>query len=273
MPDNQGGGLTSTLASLSAPLTLASTALGVVKGVGDWFGANKEEKRANDELSRLKQPFYKIQDEYKTNQNIAGSLAGEGLTEDAKNYYTTEAQRGLGSSIGATQANGGVGGNDAGRLLDVYLNNVDKTAAQDAQAKIGNIQNFMNVSKELAGQKTMKWALDEYQPWQRKLKELTERVAAAKTNKSNAINTAIGSIGAGGTALSNSDQMGSLFRGNNGATSNNLLESVNPLQYSQPTNFVAQPNPVAFQAPQQGTWAAQTDINGNPINQTPPRPF
>lgn len=213
---------------LGSPLTLASTALGVVKGVGDWFGANSEIKKAEEERSRLKQPFYKIQDEYFQNRDIAGNLAGQGLTDSAKNYLTTESQRGFGSAVGATQQAGGVGGNDAGKLLDVYLKSIDKTAAEDAQMKIGNIQNFMNVNKELAGQKTMKWTLDEYQPYQRKLKEITERINAAKQNKNNALNTAIGSLGAGGTALSNSSLMSDLFSNGNGADALPRVDQANP---------------------------------------------
>lgn len=258
---------------LGGGLTIGATALGVAKGVGDWFGANSEQKKAEEERSKLQQPFYKIQDEYLQNRNIAGNLAGEGLTESAKDYLTTESQRGLGTSLGTTQQAGGVGSNTAGKLYDTYLRSIDRTGAEDAEQKIKNIGNLMNVNKELAGQKTMKWALDEYQPWQRKLKEITERISAAKQNKNNALNTAIGALGAGGTALSNSSLMSNLFSGNNGVTSSSSLESVSPLQYNNPTNNVAQPNPVSFQAPAQNTWAQQTDINGNPINQTPPRPF
>lgn len=251
---------------LGGSLSVASTALGVVKGVGDFFGAKSEEKRAQEELARLKTPFYKIQNEYTQNRDIAANLAGSGLPDATKNYLTTESQRGLGSSIAGTTQNGG-SPNDAARLYEIYQNSIDKTAASDANARIGNIQNFMNVNKELAGQKTMKWTLDEYQPYQRKLKELTQRIGAAKQNQNNALNAGISSLSAGGTALSNNYLMSQLFGnrsqgGNSGA-----------LQYNSPTNNIAQDNPVSFQAPQQDTWATMTDINGNPINQAPPRPF
>lgn len=208
-------------------LILGSAASGLVKGIGGWFGAKSDEEKAQEELSKLKQPFYKIQDEYYQNKNIAAEMAGEGLPESTKNYFTTEAQRGLGTAIGGTQEAGGVGGNDAARLYDVYLKNINQTAAQDASARIGNIQNYFTAAKDLAGQKTMKWTLDEYQPYQRKLKELTERISAAKQNKNNSINTAIGTLGAAGTAWSNNNLIDTMFK-------------KPPLTPFQPINFASQ---------------------------------
>jgi len=151
-------------------LQVGAQVAGTVKGVIDLFGAKKEEKKARAELSRLKQPFYKIQNEYYDNRNIAGELAGGGLPDSSKNYYTTEAQRGLGTGINAVTTAGG-SPNDVNRLFDTYNNSINKVASEDAQMRVQNIQNFMNVNRELAGQKTTQWSLNEYAPYQRKLKE------------------------------------------------------------------------------------------------------
>lgn len=196
--------------SLGSGLTLASTAVGLLKGIGDFIGGNSEEEKANAELSRLKQPFYKIQNEYTQNRNIGANLATSGLPEETKNYYTTQSERGLGAGISAINQGGGSPG-DVARVFDVYNNSINKVAAEDATQRIANIKSFFDVNKELAGQKTMKWALDEYQPYERKLKEITERKAAAKLNQSGGINTAGAAIGAAGTALSNNDLMSQLF--------------------------------------------------------------
>jgi len=195
---------------LAAALQVGSAALGVIKGVGSFFGAKSDEQKAQDELKKLKDPFYKIQNEYIQNRDIAGNLASGGLPESTKNYVTQEAQRGLGTSLAALGQNGG-GVNDVARLNDVYMNSIDKVAAEDAQAKLGNIQNFFNANKELAGQKTIQWTLNEYRPFERKLKEITQRIGAAKQNQNTGLNTAISSVGAAGTALSNNDLMNKLF--------------------------------------------------------------
>lgn len=208
------------------PLTIASTALGVIKGIGDFFGAKSDEEKAIEERDKLKQPFYKIQDEYVQNRNIAANLAGSGLPDATKNYLTTEGQRGLATSISGNTQNGGTP-NDSARLLDIYNNSIDRTAEEDANARVSNIHNFMTYNKDLAGQKTMKWTLDEYQPYQRKLKEITERIGAAKINKNNALNESISSLSSGGTALSNNDLMKQLFAGNN-VPAGNYVAPANP---------------------------------------------
>lgn len=194
-------------------LSVASPVLGIVKGVADFFGAKSEEAKAREELSRLKTPFYKIQDEFIQNRNIAASQAAGGLGDETKNYYTTEAQRGLGTAFNSVNMAGG-GPNDAGRLLDIYSRNINRVAAADADAKVQNIQRFFEANKDLAGQKTTQWTLNEYRPYERKLKEITERIGAAKTNQNTGLNTAIGSVGATGTAVSNIDLMDKLFSNN-----------------------------------------------------------
>jgi len=216
---------------LAAALQVGSAALGVIKGVGSFFGAKSDEQKAQDELKKLKDPFYKIQNEYIQNRNIAGNLASSGLPESTKNYVTQEAQRGLGTSLSALGQNGG-GVNDVARLNDVYMNSIDKVAVEDAQAKLGNIQNFFNANKEVAGQKTIQWTLNEYRPFERKLKEITQRIGAAKQNQNTGLNTAISSVGAAGTALSNNDLMNKLFANNKvqgQGQDGNIIADVTPI--------------------------------------------
>lgn len=217
------------------PEVLASTVLSVGKGAYDFFKGRADEKKANEELARLKNPFYKIQDEYTQNRNIAGNMATSGLPDATKDYLTTESQRGLGTSINAITQNGG-NPNDAGRLMDIYNSSINRVAAQDAQARIGNIQNFMNVNRELAGQKTIQWSLNEYAPFQRKLKELTQRKAAAQTNQNTGINTAIGAISSNETANQNADLMEKLFVNNQeqGASrvEQGIVEPITSQQYN-----------------------------------------
>ena len=194
-------------------LEVGSAILGGIKGIADFFGADSEEEKARAELSRLKQPFYKIQDEYRQNRNITASNAASGLPDETANYYTTEAQRGLGTTLNAVNMAGG-SPNDAGKLLDIYSRNINRVASEDANARIKNMQSFFDANRDLASQKTIQWTLNEQRPYERKLKEITERIAAAKTNKNTALNTAIGSIGAAGTSLSNADLMDNLFSNN-----------------------------------------------------------
>jgi hypothetical protein len=254
---------------LAAALEVGSAVGGAIKGIGTFFGAKSDEQKAQDELRKLKDPFYKIQNEYIQNRDIAGNMASGGLPESTKNYVTQEAQRGLGTSLSALGQNGG-GVNDVARLNDVYMNSIDKVAAEDAQAKLGNIQNFFNANKEVAGQKTIQWTLNEYRPFERKLKEITQRIGAAKQNQNTGLNTAISSVGAAGTALSNNDLMNKLFANNKAPSINVQPSGVQSVDVPTPDYRTASSVQIPQQAntnnnQQQQQSVDRSDPNNNPF--------
>lgn len=195
---------------MAIPLTAIGAGLGVVQQVGQWFGGKSDEEKAREELSRLKSPFYKIQDEYIQNRNQAAAMAQQGLPQATKDYLTEQSQLGLGSAIGGISQTGG-SPNGFSSLFESFDRGIRRTAAEDAAAQLENIKYFQQANKDLAGQKTMQWSINEYQPYQAKLKELTQRIGAAKTNQNNALQGAISGLGAVGTAVENSNLMSKLF--------------------------------------------------------------
>jgi len=199
------------------PLTATAVA-GVVKGGIDYFSAKAQEKKDKAELAGLDTPFYKIQDEYFQNRNNAAEMAQGGLSQDAKDFYTDQSGRGLGAGISGTLQSGG-SPNDIARIFDSYNQGIKQVSVADSEAKINNIKYFNQVNKDLAGQKTTQWGVNEYQPYQNKLKELTQRISADKQNANNAINSAIGSVSSFATAKSNEDMIGSLFGDGKGGVS------------------------------------------------------
>ena len=251
------------------PISAGASAINAGVNVARFFSANAAQKRNERELANLKQPFYKIQNEYLQNMDLAANQATTGLPDSTKNYLTTEAQRGMGTGIGALNQVGG-NPNDVNRLFSTFENSIDKTAAQDAQARIANIQNFMNVNKELAGQKNMAWTLNEYRPYENKLKQLTNNIAAEKQNKNNAINGAIGSVSAFATGQQNADLMKNLFGGSGQTGTPSDMQRVafgdgsstatfNPNSVSQDLRNVYNGNNPAI----------QPISNINPVNQEP----
>lgn len=197
------------MADLSSVLNIGSDVLGAGEGIYQLFNSIGKEKKDEQELDALKQPFYKIQDEFFQNKNIAEGLAGQGLTGDTKNYVTTESQRGLGTSLGALSEAGGDPNNFA-KVLSTYNDSITKNASLDAETHLKNIDYFFNANKDLAGQKITKQSLDELQPYERKLKELTERKAADETSAYNGANLITGSVNAAGTAMQNNDLLKTL---------------------------------------------------------------
>lgn len=198
-----------------------ASAISLAEGEVQFVSSLIKGKKDKEELARLKQPFYKIQNEYVENRNLAAQMATGGLPDATKNMMLTETQRGLGASLGAMKQTGG-GINDMARLNSIIGDSINTIGAEDANARIKNIQYYMGVNKDLAGQKTMKWSLDEYQPYERKLKELTERRAADEKNAYNGANQISGSLSNLGTAMDNNQ----LMQGNNTAIYNKLFNGV-----------------------------------------------
>lgn len=192
--------------------TLAAPALGVAAGVGQTVSGLINMKKDKAELARLAPAFYKIQDEYQRNENQAAEMAGSGLTQGSKDFYGDMAGRGLSSGISGMLAAGGDPNNIA-RLFDSYNTSARKLATDDSEAHVNNIKYFQQVGKDFAGQKTQQWAINEYQPYQNKLKELTQKIAANKQNIWNGIQGIAGGVQAGVTASQNERLLGSLFKG------------------------------------------------------------
>lgn len=187
--------------------------LGVALGGAQFLTSLAEKKKNEAALAAIKDPFYKVQDEYYQNRNQAAGLAGTGLPTASKDYFTSEAGRGLSAGIGGVLQGGG-SLTDISKLFDVYDRNIDRTAVQDAKDHIGNINNFWNYNKDLAGQKTTQWALNEYQPIQEKKKQLSQNIAAAKQNMSGGLNTALGSASSFAASTQNDKMLNGLNENN-----------------------------------------------------------
>jgi len=179
-----------------------SAATGIAKSI---HGAN-EKKKAEQEQANLKPAFYKIQQEYQQNRDIAAQQAEQGMPSAQRDYQTQESQRGLGAGIGATLQGGGDVNNIA-RLLQGYNQQVGATAASDAQMHLENINRFFERNKDLAGQKTMQWSLNEYQPYERKLNELKQRMAVGEQNEWGGISDATSAAAAGVAGYQNANLM------------------------------------------------------------------
>ena len=196
---------------MPVPLAAVPAAIGAVKEGAEFVDNLIQRNKNKRELERTSKPFYKVQDEYFQNRNIAGTLGG--LPGETKNYLTDQAGIGLGTGIGAIQEQGG-SANDIGKLFQGYDRSVSRVGAEDAEARIDNIKYFMNVNKDLAGQKTTSFLVNELQPYEEKLKQLTQNISNARGNMSAAGSNFVGALSAGATAFENEDLLKKLFPDN-----------------------------------------------------------
>lgn len=187
---------------LGGGLSIASAGAGIIEGGIEMISGAKKLKKDKEELSRLNRPFYKIQNEYYENKNIAASNAMSGLPEETKKYLTDKSDQGLGAGIEGILKAGGRP-EDIGKLFSVYKDSIDKTGAEDADRHLKNIEYYMEANKNLAGQKNIQFGINELQPYEEKLKEITQRRAADEKSIWDGANTIIGSTSALGTSMSN----------------------------------------------------------------------
>jgi len=195
----------------AALVTAGVGAYKAIKGIGDSADAKK---RAKYNI----RPTYDIQPEYFTNQGLAANMAQSGLTDEAKNYYQTNSERGLGSSLGALLQTGG-GINSVQKLYDSYDRGAMAIAAEDSQQKINNIKYLMGVNNQLADQKTQKWVIDKYQPYLDEAKS----IAGQKAQGSQMLQSGISDIAGAATGWAKG-QINKEPTVTSGATPGSLME-------------------------------------------------
>lgn len=188
------------------PLDPFTIGAGLVSGAVKLITGNKKEQEAKAARDRLEVPFYDVQNEYYQNRNLANEAAQGGLPAATKDYYTDESQRGLSAGITGILGAGG-NPNDISKLLETYDNGVAKIASSDAQTHLENIRNFMNVNKDLAGQKTTQWAINKLQPYKNNLQQINAAQIAGEATKWEGVGDFLNTAVAYGTSRENDKEM------------------------------------------------------------------
>lgn len=146
-----------------------------IKGVSSWG----QLQDARELAANTTRPQYDIEDEYYDNVDIAGNLAQSGLTQEAKDFYGGQADRGLSSSLDALMATGG-GINSISKAYDTYLQGNNRIAVEDSERRIANIRSLMDQNSVLAGQKTQQWAINEYEPYKDTMRAAAQSAEAGR---------------------------------------------------------------------------------------------
>jgi len=206
-PDLAGGGggaanAASSLLGSANPIGLASSAFGTALGGYEFFKGLSNENKDKRALANIHDPFYKIQDQYLENRNLGATMAGGGTPQSELDYASKEREKGLGATASSILQGGGTI-TDIGKAFDLYNKDVDRTAAASSEEHLKNIQYFMNLNKDLAGQRTTQWALNQYQPTREKRAALSGNIATDQQQQNQGINTALGSLSAGTTSVQN----------------------------------------------------------------------
>lgn len=138
-------------------------------------------------------PSYNIQQQYYDNQNLAASQAQTGLSDAERNYYNTNAERGLSSGIGAALQTG-QGPNAVGGLYDSFLRGQGAIANTSDQLKTQKLATLMQANNALADQETQKWALDKYEPFKDEAEAIAGQKTAGQQQVNDGLNTVAGAV-------------------------------------------------------------------------------
>lgn len=126
-------------------------------------GAIKQGK-ANRLARANKRPEYSIAPEEQSNLNIAQSLAGQGLSDSSKQFYTQQSQRGLSSTIDAILKGGG-DVNAINNSYGAYQDGISRLAVADDQQKLSNINLLIAQQTRMSDQRDKAWQINQYAPY------------------------------------------------------------------------------------------------------------
>lgn len=170
----------------SAAVTAGLGVYKTIKGAGEVADAKR---RAKLNI----RPTYDIQKQYYDNNNLASSMAQSGLSDSERNYYNTNAERGLSAGIGASLQTG-AGPNAVGGLYDSFLRGQGSLAAMGDQLRTQKLNTLMQTNRELADQETNKWALDKYEPFKDEAKAIAGQKTAGQQGINDGLNTVAGAV-------------------------------------------------------------------------------
>jgi len=240
------------------PLMAAASIFSAVQGLakmGVGIGQIGHAKRMAENNVR---PEYEIQDEYYNNRSLAQSMAQEGLTEESLSFYGNQAERGLQASIDAG-LQGGSTQNGAASLLDRYQQSIRGVAVQSSQLQDDKRKLFMDRNADLASQKTMKWAVDKYEPYK------DTALAAAQERNAGMQNV----FGGGGevvgaaSSYAMSQNYADLLNQGNGAQQGSTLNRASSIREELPTTMSARVAPNLTQGLQPRPRIAMDLLNRN----------
>jgi hypothetical protein len=183
------------------PLPLLAIGVGLMAAAGAAKTVHgiSQERRAARMAEKNKRPGYKIEDEYYDNLRLANTMAQGGLGAPALSYYTSNAERGLSASTDAMLRAGGSPNSILG-AYDMFNRNLGAIAATDSQLRAQNIRYFMDRNNDVAQQKTMRWSLNEYEPYKDIARTATALRATGTENMFNGISQIGGALAAGSKA-------------------------------------------------------------------------
>lgn len=195
------------------PVTIGVGVAGLGLEAYKLLHASHQEKEDKKKQENMKRPFEQIPPEYYQSENLAEQQASTGFSGTQDFDFFKNLKEGFGGSVSGT-INNTNDPNAINKLFQSYGESVGGYKAREGQQQQENVKALINEKKDLAGQKTTAWAVNELQPYEEKVKQINERLGADEQNKWNAAQGAVSVLSSTAVGLSNSQ----------------LLQKTNPTQ-------------------------------------------
>jgi hypothetical protein len=171
-------------ASLIAGGVLGAAQVGM--GVAQYVQGRKAAKNNT-------RPTYQVQDEYQKNLDTTRYMAQRGLGEKALEYYNSNSDRGLQSTIDA-QLRTGASPNSVSQAYDVYNQGLLRTAAADSQAWVENVNSAIKANYAIAEEKSKAWAINQYEKFKDNAQAASAQTSAGVNNMFKGANSAVSAL-------------------------------------------------------------------------------
>lgn len=218
-------------------------------------------KKADSLAASVKRPFYNIPQSDVDAQSHLASMATQGLSANTKQLAIDNADRGLSASLAAVLQGGG-NGNDASKLYQGYMDNIDQLSMANDAAHLKTVDSYISSLYRQSDQEDKKFQFNQVAPY------MDTQKAAAQMRGMGQGQLDAGINGLGGAAMS----FASNFFGNSGATKGAKPAGYSPTgqqdALSQAAQMQLSANPVMI--PNDGSQNVTTDaVPGIPA----PLPF
>lgn len=195
---------------------VALVVAGVVAAGSITYGAVKQ-GQANKAMRNAKRPTYKTPDTENENTALLEYLAGQGLGDNTKSLYTTNADRGMTASLDAILKGGG-DVNQVDKVYDKYLGSISALSAADDQARLNNIYALVQQRQRLSDFSDKEFLYNEDGPYKDKM----QAAAQQKAYGQQLIQQGIGIAGSAAAGYAGAKNAGSGYGGGTSGGGNNF---------------------------------------------------
>ena len=167
------------------PVTLGVIGLGVTAGQAI-YGAIQKDKARKAAAANVR-PTYTIPGEEYRNENLAESLAGEGLSAGAQQYLTNQNDRSQSAAYSAILKGGGDGNAIAG-AADKFQNGAGQVALYDDQARMNNLNRLQSAWLRMSADKDKAWQVNQYGPYADRAAAIGQQLAGSQQQFNSGLN-------------------------------------------------------------------------------------